>query len=348
MPGLARRLLMLRLCLVAAIALVLAPAWADPSGRSPAKTAAPLQPRLYSLAADALAPLPAASAARIAVIYPNLAEPYRSVFRQILSGIEQTAPTRVVRIALEEGAPPQPLAAQLQSLGIGAVIALGRHGLEAARTAPAGMPVVGGAVLASPDDNHGARTLVSLTPDPRLLFQHLKRLAPQVRRVFAVYSARQNGWLMTRAQEAARMHGLELVQIETDDRRVALGHFHAIAERAEPGRDAIWLPQDSAVLDDEVVLPYVLQAAWDRSITVFSSTLAHVRRGALFALYPDNVDMGRQLAATALDLVGVPPPTRSVQPLREVHLALNTRTARHLGVNLETVEKDVVLLFPVR
>ena len=58
--------------------------------------------------------------------------------------------------------------------------------------------------------------------------------------------------------------------------------------------------------------------------------------------------MGRQLATSALSLIDATHPRRTVQPLREVRLALNTRTAGHLGLNLEAVQKDVVLLFPVR
>jgi len=285
---------------------------------------------------------------RIAVLYPDLGEPYRSVFRQILSGIEQTAPTRVLGIPLPETLDPDELAGQLKAQGIAVVIALGRHGLKAASALPPAMPVVGGAVLASPDDGRGARTLVSLTPDPRLLIQHLKRMAPSVRRVFTVYSARQNDWLIDLARQAARAEGIELVAIETDDLSVALQHFHDITNTAQAGRDAIWLPQDTAVLDDQVVLPFVLQQAWDRSIILFSSTLAHVRRGALFALYPDNVDMGHQLATSALALMEAARPRRTVQPVRELRLALNTRTAGHLGLNLEAVQNDAVLLFPVR
>lgn len=325
-----------------------APVWAD-SGPSLARIETSiLHNRLYTLAANTETILPSAEAGRIAVVYPDLGEPYRSVFQQILSGIELTAPDRVVRVALSNPEPPGQLADTLQKNGATVVIALGRHGLKAASALPAAFPVVGGAVLAAPDDGPGATALVSLTPDPRLLFQHLKQLAPSVRRVFTVYSARQNDWLIAHAKKAAKAQGLELVTIETDDLRMALQRFREITESADPARDAIWLPQDTAVLDDQVVLPFVLQQAWDRSLIVFSSTLAHVRRGALFALYPDNIDMGRQLATTALALGNTPGQARAVQPLREVRLALNTRTAGHLGITLETSLTDVALLFPVR
>ncbi|QID16476.1 hypothetical protein G3580_01855 [Nitrogeniibacter mangrovi] len=285
---------------------------------------------------------------QIAVLYPDLGEPYRSVFRQILSGIEASAPGRIVPVALDAAMTPDALRSRLEQQSVAAVIALGRHGLQAASALPDTVPVVGGAVLAPPSDGPPTGTMISLAPDPRLLLAHLKRLAPSVKRVFTVYSSRQNAWLIAIAQQAAKAHGIELVPLETDDLRAALQRFHDIAAEARSGTDAIWLPQDNTVLDDQVILPFILQQAWDRSLIVFSSTLAHVRRGALFALYPDNTDMGHQLAAAALELLDGRGKPRAVQPLHEVRLALNTRTAGHLGLNLETIEKDVALLFPVR
>ncbi len=327
------------------------------SADTPLRDASPVDTPAFRQGGDLLAAntvaraRPAAEATsegRIAVIYPDLGEPYRSVFQQIVSGIEQRAPSRVVSIPLAKQTHHDQLQAELQDKGISVIIALGRHGLKTASELTNAIPVVGGAVLASPDDGPKTRTLVSLTPDPRLLLQHLKRLAPSVRRVFTVYSAQHNDWLIALAKKAAKAQGVELVAIETDDLRVALQRFHDIVDQAETGRDAIWLPQDTAVLDDQVVLPFVLQQAWDRSLIVFSSTLAHVRRGALFALYPDNVNMGHQLATSALDLIDASKPERTVQPLREVRLALNTRTAGHLSINLETIQEDVALLFPAR
>jgi len=67
---------------------------------------------------------------------------------------------------------------------------------------------------------------------------------------------------------------------------------------------------------------------------VFSSSFGHVRRGVLFSLYPNNVEMGRRLAGSALGfLASGDHGVRGMIPLREVLMAVNLRTAKHLGLN---------------
>lgn len=291
-----------------------------------------------------------AVAGTIAVVYPVLGEPFGTVFGQIVDGIEQAAPQPVTRVELNAQAGADTLARALDGSDARAIIALGRHGLEAAGTLERRLPVVGGAVLASPEDPPVADAVVSLAPDPALLLKQLRLLTPAVRRVFVVYSPHQNGWLIELARRAARSLDIELVATPAEDLRSALRSFQGIAAEARSGSDAIWLPQDSGVLDPEVVLPYVLQQAWDRSLVLFSSTLGHVQRGALFSLYPDNQRMGGRLAsaALALALARVPPDAPRVEPLRELQAAINVRTAGHLGLDVSAVVGNYALVFPVR
>jgi len=80
---------------------------------------------------------------------------------------------------------------------------------------------------------------------------------------------------------------------------------------------------------------------------VFSSNVSHVRRGALFALYPNNVELGRNLATSAIGMANGNPAVRGVLPLRSVLTAFNTRTASHLGlVPSPAQQRGFNLLFP--
>ena len=51
-------------------------------------------------------------------------------------------------------------------------------------------------------------------------------------------------------------------------------------------------------------------------------------------MMPNNVELGRTLASSALGLIAGDARRRNVVPLRELHSAINLRTANHMGLNL--------------
>jgi putative ABC transport system substrate-binding protein len=271
--------------------------------------------------------------APIAVVYPDIGEPYRSVFAQIVSGIEDKARAKVVNFAVSPNVNIDELKNSLRQQNVKVVIALGRQGMKIAATLDRDVGVVVGGVITSPENEMRGLPVNSLSPDPALLFSHLKVLMPSVRRVFAVYDARQNGWLIGLAKEAARAQGLELVAYEVQDLRGAVRTYQEIFAAADSRRDALWLLQDSTAVEDGSVLPLVLNESWDKSMAVFSSSLVHVRRGVLFSLYPDNIEMGRHLANTALEYLATGAyGEQGMILLRDVLMAINLRTADHLGL----------------
>lgn len=288
-------------------------------------------------AVRAVRPLQLASNSQgnIAVIYPDIGEPYRSVFTRIIEGIEDKTRTRVASFPIGTSQNAQELANELRRQNIQVVIALGRNGLKAASALDRDIGIVAGGVLSVPESEMRAMSVFSLAPDPALLFERLKALMPTVRRVFVVYDPRQNGWLIRLAREAAKNHGLELVAQEAPDLKTAMHLYQENLAAADPKKDAVWLPQDSVTVEESAVLPLVLQEAWNRSLVVFSSSVAHVKRGALFSLYPNNIELGRNLAGSALSqLSSSGPAGRAIVPLKEVLMAVNVRTAGHLGLGI--------------
>lgn len=271
--------------------------------------------------------------AQIAVIYPDIGEPYRSVFEQIISGVEDKAGGRVAKFSVGQNMDVAALKDSLRQQNTKVVIALGYQGMKAASMLDRDMGVVVGGIIAPPENELRGVPLNSLSPDPALMFTHLKALMPTVRRVLVVYDPRQNGWLIRLARDAARVQGLELVAYEAQDLRIAVRAYQDIFAAADTRKDALWLLQDSISAEGGTVLPLVLQESWSHNMTVFSSNFGHVRRGVLFSLYPDNVEMGRHLAGTALEyLASGDYGARGVILLREVLVAINLRTANHLGL----------------
>jgi len=265
----------------------------------------------------------------VAVLYPDLGEPWRRVFSEILEGIEDQSRQAVHGYPVAPNADAGELSSSLKRNGTKLVIALGRQGIRAA--AGVDYPTLVSAVSTVTDADKQAGIL--LAPDPALLFSHLKSLVPGARRVFVIYNPTQFEWLIRMAREAARANGLELVALEARDLASAARQYESVFASADPRRDAIWLPPDTSTVDEATTVPIALREAWNRNLPVFSSNLLHVKRGVLFALIPDNVKLGRSLAGLANATLGGEP-KRGVQPLREVHTALNMRTAGHIGLSI--------------
>jgi putative ABC transport system substrate-binding protein len=283
----------------------------------------------------------------IAVLYPDIGEPYRSVFSKIIEGIEENTQTKVSSYAVGSNFNAQAISGELRRQDVRVVIALGRNGLKAASTLDKEFGVIAGGVVSVPEADMRNAAILSLAPDPALLFARLKALSPKTQRIFVVFDPRQNAWLIKLAKDAARAQGIELIAQEASDLKSALVVYQSIFAMADARRDALWLPQDSATVDDSLVLPLVLQESWSKGIPVFSSNVSHVKRGALFALYPNNVELGRNLASSALGMASGGPVTRGVLPLRDVLTAFNTRTASHLGLSPSAaLQQGFNLLFP--
>lgn len=280
----------------------------------------------------------------ILVLYPDIGEPFRSVFSTIINGIEDQGKGRVSSIAV--GASPNlpDIQAELRKRDVRTVIALGRNGLKVANALDKQWAVVAGGVLSVPEAQARDFAVNSLAPDPSLLFARLKALMPAARRVIVVFDPRQNDWLIRLARDAAKDQGLEVWALEAADLKSAVAKYREVLANADPKKDVLWLPQDSTTVDETVVMPLVLEECWGRGLLVFSSNVTHVKRGVLFSLYPDNLELGRALGRMALGPIASLP--KGLAPLREVRLAVNTRTASHLGLSLDGRRLRFDMVFP--
>lgn len=284
----------------------------------------------------------------VAVLYPDIREPFKAVFIQIIDGIEEVLKKPVKRYALGESENLSAIEAQLEKDHADAVIALGRGGLLAAEKIRHKWPTVVGAVSVRPGSGTSDFAGITLVPDPEVLFRWLKELAPNIKRVHVVYGKEQGVGGMERAAEAAKMHGLLLNALPAENSREAANLYRTFVSESSSETDALWLLQDNANLDESILLPTILKDAWEKNLIVFSSALEHVKKGALFSVYPDNQGMGRSLAMLTLGQLQAGPAKHAVmQPLRDLLTTVNLRTAEHLGLHLPTHEKKRFdLVFP--
>ncbi len=270
----------------------------------------------------------------IAVVYPELDDPYRTIFARMLEGIDERTRTHLSHYVIGRYSDPEALNQQLKRAGIKVVITLGRQGLQATSSLNSDISIIAGAVFSIPENESRSIGGIMLAPDPALLFLRLKSLLPKVKRVMVVYDPQRNEKLIKIARDAAKSQGLELVAYEANDLVSAVRLYESLFRSIDAERDALWLPQDATTADETTILPLILKESWNRNIPVFSSSFLHVKKGVLFALYPDNVQLGRSLATEALEMVSGETEKPSLSLLRDVQTAVNLRTASHLGLNI--------------
>jgi len=290
---------------------------------------------VVSISASCLV-LPAtwASNDQIAVFYPDIGPPYRGVFEEMVKGVEDKLGRSIHSFPVRSNTDIDALRSVLVTQNTGVIIALGRQGLKSANKVNGDIRLVVGGVISVPDEDAKTQHVISLMPDPELLFRRMKDIRPEIKRVLAVYNPAYNSWLMRRAEKEAKTLGLKLVLYEAQDVRAAMQHYNNIFDEADSQSDAIWLPQDPTTVEESSVLPLILQKSWKQGISVFSSNFNHVRRGVLFSLYPDNAGLGGSLADMALSiLASKSKKAQGIYPLRDVMSVGNQRTAKHLGID---------------
>ena len=285
----------------------------------------------------------------VAVIYPDLQDPYRGVLSSVIDGIQEQSKLPIKLFPLEEDYNRAQLKESITHGHFATIIALGRTGLSAVQTWRGEIPIVAGALLLNPEKNERGLSGISLAADPEMLFARLEQLAPSVKRVHAVYSPESSDWLIQLARSAASKRNFQFIAYQSEDIKSSALVYRDILNKSRPGEDAIWLLPDPVAVDDKVILPLLLKSAWEDSVLIFSSNPAHVKRGALFALFPDNESMGRSLAKMAeIYATRDGENTNSkIVPLRDMQAAINVRTAEHIGLFISDEQRrNFTLIFP--
>ena len=271
---------------------------------------------------------------KVAVYFPEAREPYKTIYQEILDGASSADNIEVVPKVLSNGFDTAEIVEELSSEGISRVIALGREGYKLAKSLPDNVKVVSGALPIRPNGISG----ISLISDPDKLFSFLEQVAPEVKTVHIAYSE-SSAWLIGLAEKAAQNHGLVLNAIKVENTGEAIKFYNQLFESSVSKSDAIWLPLDKVSSHDKVTLPLILEKAWAKEIVVFSSKPSHAKRGALFSTYPNNVALGKRLAQMVNSLASSAE-NKKFSALKSMHLAVNLRTAAHLGLNYTKEQQD--------
>lgn len=284
----------------------------------------------------------AAQGRDIAVIYPQVREPFAALYRDYVSGISGAVPEGIDEYAVN-GQGREALAAAVKQSSPAVFIALGNKSVNLADQVRQGKPLV--AVVTDRKYEKQLSGGILLKPSADVYLANLFDIHAAVSHVYLVYNPAYDQELVDEASGLLAARGVDFSAIPARNIREAAAGYQQLLKEAR-SYSAIWLPPDNGFVDSSL-LSTLLDVAWEKRLIVFSSNPLFVKHGAAFAVYPDNQRVGVTLGKIALRARGGE--SMPLEPLRDVRLAVNERTVNHLGIDLSpAVRRRIELMLPGR
>jgi ABC-type uncharacterized transport system substrate-binding protein len=289
-------------------------------------------------AVGALIAAPAwASPRRYALLYPDVPEPEREVFRVVREGLSNAlrrAGGTVGEQAITARTTPDSAAAAIADTHADVVVTLGHAATALAREIRPIIPWLTG-VTEMPVPSSGVGG-ISLVVNPDRFVSTLAEVAPRIARIAVVLNPARFGWMRAALERAAHAQSKTLTVFQADSISEAATQYLNVVRYGNPKTDSLWLLEQGQFVNQDT-LPHIIEEAWANEFLVFSSVLNHVNEGSLFALYLNPTTLGERLARLALSAQSHAAPIAfDDAPAR----AINLRTARHLSgiVELSTAK----------
>lgn len=263
----------------------------------------------------------------IAILYPTVSKQYSGMFERLIDGITSIPGFHFNTFRINANTSAAAVKQWSKKHKIAGYIALGQSTYKLLETMKTDLPLIAGGMVATPPGITG----ISLSGDPEVFFRQLQLLNPDITRIFFVYSKKNNGWLIPRARKVSQKYDIEFVPLQVRNVKQATLQYNIVLQSVRPRTDAIWIPLDN-VAPIDILLPEILQVSWNKHITVFSNNILHARRGALFALYPDQYKQGRRLVALLHRHLNRKHKRAELYPSVDLKTAVNVRTATHLDM----------------
>ncbi len=283
-----------------------------------------------------------AAAPAVVLVKTSTAAPFEAASTAIADTLRADAAAPVVHVVDlggERANGPHVIAA-IRRARPGVIVTVGSLATDIVLADASPVPVVFATVLYPEESGfvpsaRRAVTGAALDPPVAVQFAYLRRLLPQSARVGVLFHRRETGGVVDAAGVEAPRHGFTLAPREVADPHDTLAVFTALVGEV----DVVWAVADSFVFAPQTTAPLILAALRHR-VPVVGLSAAHVRSGALAALSSDYAATGERAAAMALRVLhGENAASIPVDHPRTVRLAVNLRTAQHLGI---TIPPDLV------
>lgn len=290
----------------------------------------------------------AKNAAKVAVLYPSVREPYIRIFREIIRGIAETIPDPIEQIAIQNDESAEEILSKLDEYEIESIIALGSRAQKLSVKLGRDRTVLTGAVFSTPSLDPLQQSSISMIVSPDALLKKLTDLAPGVNTIHVIYNSSKDQWVIELANKVLKGSQIKLNAMEANSVKGHARLYHELFKsRSLSNTDAVWLLQGDSSLKEPGIFATILENAWKQEFIVFSANPTHVRKGVLFAMYPDNRRLGVSLANKLLSLHNGE--SHSIDPLADLLVAVNIRTAEHLDLDFSRAERQSFnMVFPNR
>lgn len=162
-------------------------------------------------------------------------------------------------------------------------------------------------------------------------FRMLQQILPAAKRIGILYDPVWNAELVQESIQATERLGLTIQAIPVASQKDIADALKQISQQA----DVLWGITDSTVYTSQTARFIIQDTAMKYKIPFIGPSESYVKAGALYALFINVKDIGRQSAELASQILSDPTGTqkRTVQP-ETVRLSLNLRTADLIGVKI--------------
>lgn len=192
------------------------------------------------------------------------------------------------------------------------------------------IPIVYAMVLNAIPFVHGEGNItgVSLEVPSEKHFEALKNISPEIKRLGMAFDPRNSTQYLEQAWVAAKSNGITLVARRVYEPPKAPGLIKEMLGMV----DAYWMLPD-LTMNNPATVKFLMDFSMANNIPIITFSDKFVGMGALMALTPDSVDMGRQAGEMAHQILSgtkagdIPPASP-----RKIGLMINLETARKMGI----------------
>lgn len=165
-------------------------------------------------------------------------------------------------------------------------------------------------------------------------FKVMRSFLPSLHRIGMLYDPEKTSSKLKEAEIRAPVQDFQVRGFPVMSEKDIPQQLRALLSESE----ALWLIPDPTVLTDESIR-FILESAVAKQIPVIAFSTEFTRLGALLSLSVDYGEVGRETGRLAKRVLnGEPMMTLKPVSVQRIHISVNQKTARYLGI---TIPKEV-------